>query len=184
MSLYGGIEISGRPDQRVHRVIALSESDIVRFWSKVDIRGPDECWLWLGGKTAGYGVFMTKGNVTLRANRIVAYLEWMNDEKDATLHACHRCDNPPCCNPSHIFYGTRFDNFQDCSRKRRCALQRYPTLAQGERNNAAKLSREQALRIKESPERTSLLATRFNVSRTMVKAIRSGRSWACLSLEE
>ena len=88
-----------------------------KFWSKVDKRGPDECWEWQGSRrTYGYGQFMIsyKNHATHR-------LAWelANGEIPAGLHVCHRCDNPPCCNPAHLFLGTDADNNLDKARKLR-----------------------------------------------------------------
>ena len=95
-----------------------------RFWEKVNKHGgipsvcPElgECWLWTGAHTAlGYGVTWN-GTRTIHATHAAIYLEtgvW------PTLHACHKCDNPPCVRYSHLFEGTRSDNTQDALRKGR-----------------------------------------------------------------
>ena len=93
-----------------------------RFWVKVDIRGDDECWPWLGASDQhGRGQFWMDGRKH-RSPRIAWSLRNGEPFPDH-LHACHTCDNPPCCNPRHIWPGTRSDNFLDASRKGRLHVQ-------------------------------------------------------------
>lgn len=95
-----------------------------RFWSKVDKRGPDECWPWMGAKRReGHGMFRefgerSGGNAT-NAHRY-AYqigsgvpLSELTRKKWGDLYVCHTCDNPPCCNPRHLYLGTHYTNMRD-----------------------------------------------------------------------
>lgn len=93
-----------------------------RFWAKVDkSNGPDSCWIWIGTKRPlGYGVFRIDGH-TVRAHRL-AYEFTIGPIGD--LHACHKCDNPSCVNPSHIFLGTHLDNMRDMFAKNRRPIAR------------------------------------------------------------
>ena len=90
----------------------LSPRDISRFWSHVDVRGPDECWPWTAAirKGNGYGCFVTKFGLYL-AHRIAYYIQHQDDP--GFLLVCHHCDNPPCCNGKHLFKGTNRDNSND-----------------------------------------------------------------------
>lgn len=85
--------------------------------SRVDKSGgPDACWPWTGLTTAaGYGVVQVRGQ-NHYAHRLTLEIE-TGDLGD--LKACHRCDNPPCCNPSHLFRGTDGDNLADAHAKGR-----------------------------------------------------------------
>ncbi len=94
-----------------------------RFWSKVDKRGPDECWPWTGTKGHfGHGLFVLS---TSRENRVAANahrvsyemhsgvpLSQMMPKRDDLL-VCHTCDNPPCVNPKHLYLGSHYTNQQD-----------------------------------------------------------------------
>jgi hypothetical protein len=99
----------------------VSPQDAERFWSNVEIRGVDECWPWLAGKNPrrdNYGRFWIK-RVEYRTNRMAYWLHYKVDPgPDDT---CHTCDNPPCCNPAHLFKGTRAVNLADMRSKGRQA---------------------------------------------------------------
>ena len=91
-----------------------------RFWSKVDrSAGQDACWTWTAGRiTDGYGGFKLNGKIT-PAHRIAWELTFGPIAEG--LLACHRCDHPPCCNPTHLFLGTVQDNSDDMVLKGRQA---------------------------------------------------------------
>lgn len=96
----------------------LSEKVARRFWSKVDRRDPDECWEWKGSRIfSGYGQFWL-GARQLKAHRI-AYELGTGEMPPDDLVVCHACDNPPCCNPAHLWLGTVRDNVQDMIAKGR-----------------------------------------------------------------
>jgi hypothetical protein len=84
-----------------------------RFWEKVDQRADDVCWLWNGRARhwAGYGMFHVGNDRAEQAHR-VAYALAIGPIPSG-LGVLHRCDNPPCCNPSHLFLGTQADNLKD-----------------------------------------------------------------------
>lgn len=100
-------------------MIRLTASDIERFWSFIE--KTDTCWIWTGAKTVdGYGLLSVKIGErvhTPRAHRIAYFLA--NGELPDKSLVCHRCDNPKCCNPAHLFLGTHQDNMTDMAEKHR-----------------------------------------------------------------
>lgn len=100
-----------------------------RFWSKVDRRGPEECWPWNGPLDShGYGLFCWE-NGQRHASRYA--LEERLGRQLGSLFALHTCDNPRCVNPNHLFPGTQLDNLRDMARKGRTAEQRKTACVKG-----------------------------------------------------
>lgn len=150
-----------------HRVKSLEE----RFWERVDVQGPDECWEWTAGRIAGgYGRINDLGR-PLGAHRVSWEIENQTSVPEG-LVVCHRCDNPPCCNPAHLFVGTTRDNAQDRDRKGRGL--------HGEANYCAKLTWDSVRSIRrrvDAGERQCDLAREYGVTRTTINDIVKGRSW-------
>jgi len=145
-----------------------------RFWSHVAVGHPDECWPWNGCRfTSGYGRVRTSRTSTISAHRLAWILT--NGEIPSDQIICHHCDNPPCCNPAHLFVGTHKDNVEDCIQKGRRAR------LIGSRHPMARLTESQVLSIRarhgagESPRR---IAVDFSVTPQMVWMISTRRSWS------
>lgn len=84
------------------------------FWRKVDRRGgKDACWPWTASRNdKGYGNFWD-GSSVVKATRFLMGIT------DPDIQVLHKCDNPPCCNPNHLFVGSNSDNVRDCVLKSR-----------------------------------------------------------------
>lgn len=77
-----------------------------------------ECWIWAGGTDKdGYGLFTYRG-MTYRATRLMWRYTFCSVPPKG-IQVCHRCDNPPCMNPAHLFLGSQLDNSLDMMRKGR-----------------------------------------------------------------
>jgi hypothetical protein len=89
-----------------------------KFWAKVDRRGDHECWPWTGRRNhKAYGRLRIDGR-----GRPAQQIAWEVANKmpfPAGKMGCHTCDNPPCCNPAHIWPGTALENQIDCVAKGR-----------------------------------------------------------------
>jgi hypothetical protein len=89
---------------------------VERFWSRVDRRGPNECWEWVACRSRrGYGRTAIFGKVD-GAHRVAYRLA--KARIPTGLMVRHRCDNPPCCNPQHLVVGTAADNSRDMVQRR------------------------------------------------------------------
>lgn len=93
-----------------------------KFWPKVDVRGVNECWPWKANTTeAGYGVITIEVQ-GLRYNVMATQISWSIYTKQPfppSMFALHKCDNPICVNPRHIWPGTQKQNLQDAAKKKR-----------------------------------------------------------------
>lgn len=141
------------------------------FWSKVDKSG--DCWEWLASKTMhGYGRFAINRK-PVSAHRVVWLLTY--GEIPEGLSVCHRCDNPACVRPEHLFLGTHLDNMTDMYTKKR----RPPNL--GTKNGRSKLSEKQVEQIRAMyvPRKMSYpkIAKLFGISRWQVSKIILRKDW-------
>lgn len=146
-----------------------------RIWAKIDQRGPDECWPWLAAVDQdGYGKVRDSGQRDRRAHAVA--LEEATGELAQGRDAMHSCDNPPCCNPAHLSWGTKQDNRQDCVHKQR--------QARGERHGSAKLTQPQVDTIRRRHRRlcrnngTLALAREFGVNKNTIDRIVNGHGWS------
>jgi hypothetical protein len=85
------------------------------FWRFV--KKTESCWEWCGSTQSNYGIFYKRNGDMVKAHRL-SYEKTKGPIPDG-MFVLHRCDNPPCVRPSHLFIGTHFDNMQDRARKGR-----------------------------------------------------------------
>lgn len=165
--------LSDTPQESAARVLTeLRDRFVARFKERM-VSVESGCMEWTGERDrCGYGR-MRFGNNQYKAAHRLAYQFFVGPIPEGML-VCHRCDNPPCCNPAHLFLGTAKDNSQDMLRKGR----EY----RGRHN--AKLSEEQAQEIRsryrprESGQANrAALATEYGISVAQVRRIALGLNW-------
>ena len=147
-----------------------------RFWTFV--KKSDWCWEWIGHrKDTGYGRYPVRrvGSkwTSIGAHRVAWFLSF-GDIPDGVC-VLHKCDNPPCVRPEHLFLGSMADNVSDCMQKRRHVSHR------GEKHGMSKLTATQALEIVKLRRNGSLLediGRRFGITGAAVRSIVTGRTWA------
>lgn len=137
------------------------------FWNRVGQPTERGCREWQGARSSsGYGTFRVDGR-TVAAHRH-AY-ELTHGRLSPGAEACHTCDNPPCCEPSHLFAGSKRDNQLD-----KVAKDRH---VKGERDANAKLTDAAVRAIRASTEDKHTLAARFGVHHRAIWMVRTYRSW-------
>lgn len=147
---------------------------IVNFWERVQVAGPDDCWLWTAlCEPAGYGVIKW-GGVTKKTHRLSWEIHF--GEIPDRLFVCHRCDVRNCVNPHHLFLGTMADNIHDMYNKGR---DNHPGM-QGEAHPLAKLTEEQVKLIRQRVTKRGqrkAIAEEYGVSVRTIDSIITGKTW-------
>ena len=133
------------------------------FWANVQKKAGNGCWPWLKYKDKfGYGKYLWGTKVKL-AHRIAFELAFRAPTESESI--CHQCDNPSCCNPSHLFAGTHSDNMRDLAFK-------------GRLNGPAKLTAEQYGEIKallaEGKLKQKAIAKLYGIAESHVTNIKQG----------
>ena len=149
---------------------------IVNFWSRVDrSAGVEACWLWLGTiNKDGYGFsHHAREKRPVGVHRIAYELEF----GIPSAQVLHSCDNPPCCNPSHLFSGTQLDNIRDMIAKGR---NRPPRGVYGEKHGIAKLTDNEVAMIRAAYMRGGIaqkeIAVQYGMSKAQISRILSGQA--------
>jgi hypothetical protein len=145
----------------------LTDQQVKNLLAKIDELDPSVCWEWTAGRNVGgYGTLKIKRK-HYTATR-VAYKHYKGEDPGDMI-VCHSCDNPICCNPSHLFLGTPADNMNDCVKK-----SRRPT---GEAVKNSKLTKEKVLQIRESNDTHASLARKYSVSSKTIRSVRLREHW-------
>lgn len=147
----------------------LRACDIARLWSYVNKKVDGVCWPWMAASTRqGYGIFGVCGRL-FTVTRLIYALTYKQDP--GKLYVLHTCDNPRCCNPSHLFLGTKKDNTIDMDKKGRRVK------ALGEKNGQSKLTVKDIITIRKSRKFVKELAEEYAVSDTLISLIQLGKIW-------
>ena len=154
-------------------------TNMKRFWERVDMTG--DCWNWTGfradsryGQDNGYGLIRFCGHKQL-AHRL-AYL-FTFGTIPIGMHVLHKCDNPACCNPAHLWLGTADDNMKDASKKGRISK---VSRNAGEKCAAHKLTEDyvKVIKARNFLGETQLeLALGYGVNPSTISYAISGRTW-------
>lgn len=171
-------------------LLLTDEKFLARFWAKVDkSAGPDGCWLWTGCRMpTGYGQLRVFGKVSICSHRISWEITNGPLPQGTGFHGtcvCHRCDNPSCCNPAHLFIGSHKDNMNDRDRKGRVAsgarsghVTHPESFARGEQHACSKLTERAVREILSQPHlATATLGSMYGVTDGAIRHIRRGTSW-------
>lgn len=142
---------------------------ISRFWRSVEIRSDNECWEWKGDLSHGYGIFFYNGR-KFGAHELALSFS-VGEKRYESLDTCHSCDNPKCCNPSHLRFDTRQSNVDDMHSRGRGVV--------GDKAASVLTSHDVQL-IRErrnlgAPQK--VLAEQFGISTAYVSEIVRGRVW-------
>lgn len=159
--------------------VTLSE----RFWPKVNIN-PDGCWLWTGARSGNrYGLIRGEGGRHSK-NEVAHRASWtlVYGPIPEGLWVLHRCDNPPCVRPEHLFLGDPTDNNRDTVAKGRMpkTMNRFP-VRRGSANQASKVTESDVRVIRELNAMGTTqdeLAARYGMTQSGISSIVTRRSWA------
>lgn len=146
---------------------------VERFISKFIVDKKSGCWVWSGPVSKdGYGIFRESSDIKSMAAHRASYRIFRGKIKEG-MFICHKCDNPPCVNPDHLYVGTPQDNSNDMVKRNR-------SLA-GEKNYKSKLNDWQVIKIRELWDSGELsqrdLAIVFGVTKTSIVQIVKRNSW-------
>lgn len=151
-----------------------------RFYERVMLPDDNGCMAWIGSKTKGkkdgYGQIVTylKSPKSIYAHRFSYALHY--GAFDSSLHVLHKCDNPVCVAPEHLFLGRAKDNSDDKVRKGRAKGSSRP----GQLNPSAKLNNKKVSDIRsllKDGMKVSVLAKKFKVSGTAIRYIKDNKTW-------
>ena len=138
-----------------------------RFWSKVDkSEGVDACWLWTGAASCGYGKIHSGRDRKMLSVHRVSW-ELANGPVSDGMCVLHKCDNPLCVNPDHLFLGTQAENIEDMDKKGRRGTCLHP----GELAGNAKLTWDIVREIRRR------YATDYDIDRSHVSMIVNQKIW-------
>ena len=152
--------------------------DVVRFKSKIK-RPIDlaKCWEWTGylQRPWGYGNFRLKGQMIL-AHRVSAAIHGMDP---TGMCVCHRCDNPRCVNPRHLYIGTDMDNMRDRELRSDMSVRNSKASRSGKLSRALSLNQaEEVRRLKRSRRITAIeIASMYRVSPSVIYGILNGKTY-------
>lgn len=158
---------------RKRRIHPYNAKAMQRLMALVEIT--DDCWFFIGSLNSdGYGNFQYKGKSD-KAHRVSWKIH--NGPIPEGMHVLHRCDNPACVRPDHLFLGTHQYNMADRDRKKRASGGRKI----GERNNFAKITEAEVKAIRRDTRRLVDIAPEYGLSISAVGFIKQRKTWRHVS---
>lgn len=160
-------------NMRDGRFVSLTLAE--RFAGKYSVDETTGCWNWNSLTRKGYGYLKSGNSKKLSAHRVSWELH--HGEIPDGLWVLHRCDNPQCVNPDHLFVGTAKDNNEDMMSKGRQKLNNSGNWQAGEKHRKSKLSSEAVAIIREKRMRPTDYSKIYGISVSTVCNIQAGRTW-------
>lgn len=155
---------------KVTPIPILTKKQIDRLWCRVKQNGPDDCWPFLGRVCEdGYGKISLNYKEFVASRLIYAVVHKLDPGQKIV---CHTCDNPPCCNPKHLFLGTFQQNVKDSVAKKR-----HSSLIKGSAKVQALVNEEIVKEMRLSFLSKQELAEKYNIGISNVYRILTKRSW-------
>lgn len=147
-------------------------SDFCVLFSKVNVAGPDDCWLfrnpqhWFGYGHVNVGPI---GSMRVRSAHVVSWELHSGIDVPSGHSVCHKCDVPACVNPQHLFLGTQKDNNLDKTSKGR--------QTKGSDVTCAKLSPSDVLSIRQDTGSHTKLAKQYGVTEAAIRHVKNRKNW-------
>jgi len=143
-----------------------------RFSKKWILEPNSGCWLWIGAMgVSKYGQIRVKNADGFWAMGYAHRVSWRiyNSIIPDKMHVLHKCDNPSCVNPSHLFLGTQKSNMEDKALKGR--------QIRGEQSTQAKITEKNAISILNDTRPHKKIANQYNISASLISRIKTRRAW-------